>query len=167
MPKVLTIANGVITEKYIGSLAAPTLTNNTVATTETVVARFPILANQLVSGDSLDLELSGQVSGTATLTFRIRFGTAGTIADALLCTFAVSAAGVANAHHFLDAMVAILSATTATASGRSQLASATVGLVTAAFSAATVNLPVANFITVTLVQSAAQTYTTRAALIKI
>lgn len=142
---------------------APTLTNNTVITTETVVARWSIPANALASGNDFDLALSGQVSSTATLTFRVRFGTAGTTADALLCTFAVSAAGVANAHHFLEVLVAVLSTTTATATGSSQLASGVVGLVTAAFAAATVNLTVANFLSVTLVQSAAQTYTSRAA----
>lgn len=142
---------------------APTLTNNTVVTTETIVARWSIAANALASGDDFDVVLSGQVSSTATLTFRMRFGTAGTIADALLGTFTVSAAGVANAYHFLDALVSILSATTATASGTSTLAGVSVGNATAAFAAATVNLTLANFLSITLVQSVAQTYTSRAA----
>ena len=145
------------------SFGADTLTNNTVATTETIVARWSIAANALAAGDTLNLRSTGQVSSTATLTFRIRFGTAGTTADALLCAFTVSAAGVANAYHFLEALVAVLSTTTATATGSSQLAAGIVGNATAAFAAATVNLTVANFFSVTLVQSAAQTYTSRAA----
>lgn len=148
------------------SFGAPTLTNNTVATTEAIVARWSIAANNIASLDNLNLTLAGQVSSTATLTFRIRFGTAGTTADALLCTFVVSAAGVANAHHLLEAMVSVLSATTATATGSSRLAAGVVGLVTAAFAAATVNLTVANFLSVTLVQSVAQTYTSRAAKLR-
>ncbi len=147
--------------------SAPTLTNNTVATTETIVARCSVAANGLVVGDELILKLAGQVSSTATLTFRVRMGTAGTTADALLSTFTVSAAGVANAYHYLDAMIAILSATTATAIGTSQLAAGSVGNVTAAFAAATVNLTVANFISVSLVQSIAQTYTSRIAILKL
>lgn len=142
---------------------AATLTNDTVATTETVVARWSIPANALASGNNLELYLAGQVSSTATLTFRIRFGAAGTIADALLSTFTVSAAGVANAYHFLDALVSVLSSTTATATGASVLAAGVVGNATTAFAAATVNLTVANFLSITLVQSAAQTYTSRAA----
>ncbi len=149
------------------SFGAVTLTNNTVATTETIVARWSIAANALASGDNLDLILAGQVSSTATLTFRVRFGTAGTIADALLCTFTVSAAGVANAYHFLKTLVSILSSTTATATGTSVLAAAVVGNATAAFAAATVNLTVANFLSITLVQSLAQTYTSRAASLKV
>ena len=145
---------------------AATRTNSTV-TAETVVARWPIAANLPVALDNYDLRLAGQVSGTATLTFRIRFGPAGTTADALLCTFTVSAAGVANAYHNLAAMISFLSATTATATGSSQLAAGVVGNATAAFAAATVNLTVANFLSVTLVQSAAQTYTARAASLKI
>lgn len=147
--------------------SAPTLTNNTVVTTETIVARWSVAANGLVVGDELILKLAGQVSSTATLTFRVRMGTAGTTADALLSTFTVSAAGVANAHHYLDAMIGILSATTATATGMSQLAAGSVGNATAAFAAATVNLAVANFVSVSLVQSIAQTYTSRAAILKL
>ena len=154
-----------------GLVSAPfgavTLTNNAVATTETIVARWGVPANALANGNKLALALAGQVSSTATLTFRIRFGTAGTTADALLATFTVSAAGAAYAYHFLQAMVSILSATTATATGSSQLAAGVVGNATAAFAAATVNLAVANFLSVSLVQSAAQTYTSRDASLKL
>lgn len=156
-----------LTSQIGAPFGVATLTNNTVATTETVVARWSVAANALANGDELDLRLIGQVSSTATLTFRIRFGTAGTVADALLGTFAVSAAGVANAHHLLEALVAMLSSTTATATGSSQLAAGVVGNATAAFAAATVNLTVANFLSITLVQSAAQTYTSRAAKLSI
>lgn len=151
----------------VRNFGSPTLTNNTVATTEIVVARWSVAANYLVAGDELILKLAGQVSSTATLTFRVRFGTAGTIADALLCTFTVSAAGVANAYHYLDALVAVLSSTTATAIGTSQLAAGSVGNATAAYAAATVSLTVANFVSVTLVQSIAQTYTTRVGVLKV
>lgn len=152
--------------QWITPSFAAVLTNDLVATTENVVASFAIPANSLVAGDKLDLKLQGQVSSTATTVYRIRFGPTGTATDALLCQFGTSAAGVANAHHFLDALISILSATTATAVGHSQLASAAVGITTAAFSAAAINLTVANFITVTLVQSIAQTYTSRAASLK-
>lgn len=161
-------ASDIATRRMLSSpFGAPTLTNNTVATTETIVARWSIPAYALASLDNLRPDLAGQVSGTATLTFRMRLGPAGTIADALLGTFTASAAGVANAYHFLEALVSILSATTATVTGTSTLASACVCNATAAFAAATVNLTVANFLSVTLVQSAAQTYTSRAASLKI
>ncbi len=149
------------------AFSAPTLTNNTVITTETIVARWGIPANSVAALDNLLVNLAGQVSSTATLTFRIRFGTAGTTADALLSTFTVSAAGVANAYHYLDAVVSFLSSTTATAAGTSTLAAGVVGNATAAFAAATVNLTVANFLSITLVQSIAQTYTSRAAKLSV
>ncbi len=142
------------------------LSNDTVATTETVVVKFDIPPVGLDVGDKLNLDMQGQVSGTATLVFRLRIGTTGTVTDALLCQFGTSAAGVVNGHHFLDALISILSATTATAVGRSQLGSGAVGITTAAFAAAAVDLTVKNFITVTLVQSAAQTYTSRSASLK-
>jgi hypothetical protein len=167
MPKVIINNAGIKTEKWIGSLGAATLTNNAVATTETGVARFAVPANTLEAGDNLNLTLNGDVSSTATLVFRVRMGTTGTISDALLGQFGTSAAGVAGARHYLNAFISILSATTATATGRSQLASSTVGISSATFAAATVNLAVSNFITITLVQSIAQTYTPRAAKLSV
>lgn len=147
-----------ITEPFV-----TTLTNNTVALVETVVAKWAIPANSLVPGQNLDLSLSGQVSSTATLAFKIRLGATGTITDALLATLSTSGAGTVNAYHTLEAMLTILSTTTATAWANSQLANASVGVVTAAFAAATVNLTLANVLSITLVQSVAQTYTSRAA----
>lgn len=165
----LTVARTYTLPDVSGQLAlkapfgASTLTNNTVATTETVVARWSIPANRLAAGDNLDLKLIGDVSSTATLAFKIRMGTTGTITDALVCTFITTAAGAANQSSRLEAFIAILTATTATALGSQRLAGAEIGIVVAAFAAANVNLAVANFISVTLVQSAAQTFTSRAA----
>ena len=138
-----------------------------IVTSAIALIPFPIAANLPAALDNYNLALAGQVSGTATLTFRIRFGTTGTISDALLCTFTTSAAGVANAYHYLDAVVSVLTATTATATGVSTLGAGVVGNATAAYAAATVNLSVANFLSVTLVQSAVQTYTARAASLKL
>ena len=142
------------------------LTNNLVATTETVVASWAIPANSLAPKDDLDLNLHGEVSSTATLVFRLRMGTTGTPSDALLGQFVTSAAGAASARCYLEALVSILTSTTATGVGRSQLGSGSVGISTATFAAAAINLTVANFITVTLVQSIAQTYTSRAGALK-
>ena len=147
------------------TLGAAVLSNNAVATTETIVAQWSVAALALVAGDVLNIGNMGQVSSTATLTFRIRMGTAGTTADPLLCTFSTTAAGVVNGHQSLDALIAILSATTATASGDVRLGNGRLGLSAAAFAAAAVNLTVANFISITLVQSIAQTYTSRAAML--
>jgi hypothetical protein len=149
--------------KSTAIFGAATLTNNTVATTETVVAKWAVPALSVSSLDNLGVALAAQVSSTATLTFRIRFGTAGTTADALLCTFTAGAAGVANAYHYLNAIVSFLSATTATATGMSIVSSSIVGIVSGVFAPATVNLSVPNFLSITLVQSGAQTYSVRAA----
>lgn len=143
-----------------------TLSNNAVATTETVVARWPLTAGYLTAAMVLNLSFMGQVSGTATLTFRVRIGTAGTAADTLAATFVTSAAGVANQHVFAELLIACLTAGatgTATAAGAVQFGAASLALVTAAFAAAAVNTTAALFVSVTLVQSAAQTYTSRAA----
>lgn len=147
---------------------AATLTNNLVATTETVVASWAIPANRLVAGDNLDFSLNGQISSTASLAFKIHFGTAGTIADATVATFTTTGANAANQYSWLQGMVSVLSATTMTASGFLQINSGFIYPInTAAFAAATVNLAVANILTVTLVQSIAQTYTSRAAKLSI
>jgi hypothetical protein len=142
---------------------ASVLTSNTVATTETIVARWALTAGYLTARQMLDLSFMGQVSSTATLTFRVRIGTLGTAADALAATFATSAAGVANAYVYGDIKISVLTSTTVTATGSVQLASASVGLLTAAFAAATIAPASALFISLTLVQSLSQTYTSREA----
>ena len=154
-----------LTSQLLAAPPASTLTSNLVATTETVVASWALPANYLSARQVLGLAFIGQVSSTATLTFRVRIGTAGTTADALAGTFATSAAGVANAHVLGDIYIAVLTAATATASGQVQLANATLGLLTAAFAAATIAPASALFVSLTLVQSVAQTYTSREAVL--
>lgn len=167
--KALVLVAGVAQElptgDTLGGTPLSTLTNNLVATTETVVASWALPANYLSARQVLGLAFIGQVSSTATLTFRVRIGTAGTTADALAGTFATSAAGVANAHVLGDIYIAVLTAATATASGQVQLANATLGLLTAAFAAATIAPASALFVSLTLVQSVAQTYTSREAVL--
>lgn len=152
--------DGVVTQIH-PHVAPGVLANATVATTETVIASFDVAANYLTAGSVLRLAHAGQVSSTATLIYRVRMGTTGTATDAQLIQMTTSAAGVANQHTSLDLLVAMLTATTATASGDGRLASGRFGPATAAFAAATVNLTVANKITLTVVQSVAQTLTSR------
>lgn len=143
-----------------------TVANDAVATVETVIASFSLPINYLAAGTMLNLHFLGQVSSTATLTFKVRCGTTGTITDALLATFTTSAAGVANQHVSGDILVTCLtSGTTGTSTAGGTIISGTATLppVVAAFAAATVNTTVVNILTVTLVQSALQTYTSRAA----
>ncbi|MFM9902091.1 MAG: hypothetical protein ACKVOT_13855 [Polaromonas sp.] len=142
------------------------LTNNTVATTETVVARWALPANFLAAGSNLQGAFAGQVSGTATVAFRVRIGTLGTAADALAATFVTSAAGTANQHVFGELLISCFTAGasgTATAAGVVQFGALNLAVATGGFAAATVNTTAALFVSVTLVQSAAQTYTSRAA----
>lgn len=133
--------------------------------TETVIASWDLPAGTVSVADMLQVRAFGQAGGIGTLTFRLRFGTAGTAADALLLAFPATAAGAANAHWQVNALVATLTATTATATGHVQLVNAITGPATAAFAAATVNLAVANKLTLTVAQSVAATFATRAASI--
>ena len=154
-----------LTSQILAQPPAAVLTNNAVATTETIVARWALPANFLASGMALDMTFLGQVSSTATLAFRVRIGTAGTVADALAATFTTSAAGAANVHVSGHINVVVLSATTATAGGQILLAAAPLPPAAAAFAAATIAPANALFISLTLVQSVAQTYTSRAAVL--
>lgn len=152
-------ADGTVTQigPSSGSTAWPAVLANTALITEVVIARFDLAANALVAGNMLNLRWHGQTSSTATIIYRLRIGTLGAITDALLAQFATSAAGVANAHTQVDALISILTATTATAGGNAQLVGATIGVTTGAFAAATVNLAVANRISLTAQLSAATT----------
>jgi hypothetical protein len=143
---------------------SPTLANATTVT-ETVVASFALPAGFLTAGALLNLWFFGQVSSTATVTYRLRLGTAGLITDALLIAFAASAAGVANAHTSVDGIVSCLTAGaagTATAGGQAMLASGLIGPATAAFAAAAVNTTVAQKLSLTAqLSAAANTLTAR------
>lgn len=146
---------------------AAALTNGT-GTGETVIAQWSLVAGFLSAGRNLRLSAIGQVSSTATLTYRLRIGTAGTTADALVATFATSAAGVANDWTSVEALISCLTAGvtgTATAGGRATLASAVLGIANGAYSAATIDTTAALKVSLTLQQSAIQTHTTRAALL--
>ena len=162
------IGTGSVLEYYLAGGAAalarrPVLTNAT-TTTETVIARWQLPENALAANVAYEIKVGGQVSGTATLIYRVRVGTAGTTADAVAGTFTTSAAGVANAHSFVEAVLYGLTAGTAgtcTASGITSLAGAARTMATAAFAAATVNTTQRLFVSVTVQQSAAQTHTTR------
>lgn len=141
---------------------------NATTTAETVIARWLLPENFFYPRGDLVVEARGQVSGTATLIYRIRVGVNGTTADALAATFTTSAAGVANAHTGVRAMVECLTAGatgTVTAGGVANLASASLSNLTAAFAATTVNTTQRLFVSITVQQSAAQTYTTRLAKI--
>lgn len=141
---------------------------NHAATAETVIATFSIPAGYLVAGGMLELDMLGQVSSTATLTYRVRIGTAGTTADAQVAIFGATA-GAANAHTRVSALIACLTAGTAgtaTGGGSAAVASANLGIQSAAFAAAAINTTVALKVTVTLVQSVAQTHTTRVGVLR-
>lgn len=143
----------------------PSLSNSSVAA-ETVVARFALPSNYLLAGGNLGMRLSGQVSSTATLTFKIRLGTTGTISDPMLAAFNATTAGAINTYSFTDMIVSCLTigtTGTATAGGIVWLGANGVSQVTAANVAGAVNTTVANFLTITLIQSVAQTFTSRAA----
>ncbi len=149
-----------------GSIAG-VLANDTVATTEIPIATFDLPANYLAAGAVLKGIVLGQVSSTATLTYRVRIGTAGTVADALVLTF-ITMTGAANAHTRLEPILYVITAGAAgtiSGGGNGQVVAVQTGPATAAFAAATVNTTVALKVTVTLVQSTAQTHTTRAGVL--
>jgi hypothetical protein len=162
------IGTGSVLEYYLAGGAAalarrPVLANAT-TTTETVIARWQLPENSIAQNVAYEITVAGQGSGTATLIYRIRVGTAGTTADAVAGTFVTSAAGVANAHSCVNAILYGLTAGatgTCTASGIASLAGAARTMATAAFAAATVNTTARLFVSVTVQQSAAQTHTTR------
>lgn len=164
------IGTGSVLEYYLAGGAAilarrPTLTNAT-ATAETVVARWLLPENYLFPGRVIELNYVGQGSGTATVTYRIRVGTLGTVADAVVGTTAASAAGTANSYSRLEALLTCITAGatgTAMAQGRIQTTAASAGPAAAAFAAGTVNTTARLFVSITTTQSAAQTLTSRTA----
>lgn len=167
-PQYQTQAEGDARYPLLSSQPGAATLSNATGTGETVIAQWALSAGFLAAGRNLRLSAFGQVSSTATLTYRLRIGTAGTTADALVATFATTGAGTANDWTTVEMLIACLTAGasgTATAAGRATLASALVGIATAAYSAATIDTTAALKVSLTVQQSSAQTHTTRAAML--
>lgn len=81
----------------------------TSGTAETFLATYRVPANAVSIGQIFELTALLQSSSTGTFTPRIRVGTAGTIADALVNISGVSAAGTANSWVALKAYVYVIS----------------------------------------------------------
>lgn len=146
---------------------AVTLVNGT-GTSEIAIASWTLPAGSVVANQLAQILYFGQVSSTATLTYRIRIGPAATAiaSRALAAVFTTSAAGAANTHTSGDVFLSFLtigSSGTCTASGSFMLGTATLPPTIAAFAAATVDTTVDNVVSVSVVQSASQTLTTRGA----
>lgn len=138
------------------------------ASGEAPVVRFSFPSSVLSPGSLWALRLTGQVSSTATVTYRVRIGTTGTTTDAVAATF-VSAAGVANAFTGLDVVCRVLTAGvsgTLRASGIGHLNATNLPPVAAAYTPATVNTTAVNIMSVTVQHSVAQTYTPFAATLR-
>lgn len=167
-PQYQTQAEGDARYPLLSSQPGAATLSNATGTGETVIAQWSLSAGFLAAGRNLRMSAFGQVSSTAALTYRIRIGAAGTTSDALVATFATTGAGASNDWTTLDAMIACLTtgvSGTATAAGRATLASAMVGIATAAYSAATIDTTAALYVSLTVQQSSAQTHTTRAAML--
>lgn len=156
----LSFSAGTLINGAFVPFGAATLNNQT-AQAEASVALWNIPANYLTAGMSFVIQVAGQVSSTATLTFRVRIGTAGTSADALVIQFGTTGAGLANQHIQAYIFVYVISSTTMSGGGHVIQGQAMVGQSTAAFAAATIDATVANKLSVNLSQSANQTYTSR------
>ena len=137
-------------------------------TAEIAVASWTIPANTATANLMLKLAYFGQVSSTATLTYRIRVGPSATAlaSRAQAAVFTTSAAGAANTHTSGDVFLSFLtigSGGTCTAGGAFMLGTATLPPTVAAFSAASVNTTVDNVVSISVVQSASQTLSSRGA----
>jgi len=147
--------------------ATPTAVATTITgTTEVIAARWALPVNYLQPGKAYQIDILAQITAQTTAgatTIRVRCGTAGTTADALLATSTASANGALNAWIQTKVIVYVLSATTATASIQSQQVSAVVGNATAAFAAATINPQAALNLSVSHQQGGVFTTTIRAA----
>lgn len=148
-----------------------TLANST-STAETALASWTIAANQFIANRFIMAQWYGQVSSTSTLIYRIRCGPSATAlaSRALVAVFTTSAAGVANQHTtgYITVSCATTGASgTVSGGGMFWLNTAPLPQVAGAFAAATVDTTVANVLSITVVQSAANTVTSRAANLNI
>ena len=148
----------------------PTLANAT-TTSETVVAQWTIPGGTFTAGQLARLTVLAQLSSTATLTWRIRMGAAGTTADALVIAFQTGPASTGtNSHIMFEGIVYCITAGSSGTISAGGFASNGidlgdgVGPASGAFAPATVDTTVSRILSVTCQQSAANTLTTHAAM---
>lgn len=172
-PAILQSEAGGLEAKGDGSFKAPkqdqriipTLANGT-GIGEVIVAQWALPAGYLIDDVMYQILMLADVSSTATLTWRIRCGTAGTTADATVKTFTTTAAGAANVLATNDFKLACLADGVSgllAAAGHVMLGNAIVGPTTGGGAGVSVDTTAALKLSVTLTQSASQTTTVRAA----
>ncbi|GAA3509940.1 hypothetical protein GCM10022234_00080 [Aeromicrobium panaciterrae] len=146
---------------------SPTLQNGT-GTSEVIVAQWDLPTDYLIDDVMYQIAMLADVSSTATLTWRIRCGTAGTTADATIKTFATTGAGAANVLASNDFKLSCLAdgiSGLLAAAGYAMLGNAIVGPTSGGGAGVAVNTTVPLKLSVTLTQSAAQTTTIRSAVL--
>lgn len=142
---------GALIQGKIASLTVPTAA---LTAADTLVLSAPVPANALQVGTVLRVKASGQYAGTVSnaVNFRVRFGTAGTIADAALVTITTAAGGTATVGFDLEVTI-IVRTTGATAgllaNGRCFGVPAAALALSNTVATVAVNSTVANFIELT------------------
>jgi hypothetical protein len=137
-----------VSNRQLGKIPPPTLTNPT-TTTETVVALWALPANYLRVHLGMLANASILSAGTGTVIWRLRIGAAGTTADTLVTQLTTSAAQVANARGNVFFNIYAPSATTMNASGYSIMQNAILGHITGAVVNATIVPTNSIFISIT------------------
>lgn len=152
---------GAVSINTTGAADIPVVLGNATAAAETIIARFQLPANFFAAANDAAKVVahfhSGATAGTHTL--RVRIGTAGTTADALVTTIGATASVVANS--YCEAQILVMTPTvgaagTVRAQGFHRFTATLTSNAAAALAAATaLNTTAALFISVSIQASAA------------
>jgi hypothetical protein len=139
---------GVVQSFSLVKIPPPTLTNPT-TTAETVLVRWTLPANFLSAGMAILANASLLSAGTGTVIWRLRVGSAGTVADTLVCQLTTSVAQLANARGSVFFNIYVPSITNINASGHAIMQNAILGHLTGSVVNATVVPTAPIFLSVT------------------
>lgn len=156
-----------VARPILSGYSTTTLSNSSITQSELVVAQIQISANTLTTGSTFHIKVYSTASAANAITWRVRFGTAGTTSDTLISPAMANTPSSTTVLAYLDAQAVCKSSTTWLANGLAAggTAISTTAPQTSAITASNVN--VANYISVTGVLATAGTLTIASASIEL
>lgn len=156
-----------VVRPVLGGYVTTTLTNASITQSELVIAQIQIPANTLTTGSTFNIEVYSTASAANAITWRVRFGTAGTTSDTLISPAMANTPSGTTVLAQLHAQAVCKSGTTWVANGLAAAGTAlsTTAPQTSAITASNVN--VANYISVTGVLATSGTLTIASASIEL
>lgn len=152
-----------VTNAYVST----TLANASITQSELVVCQLQVPANVLKVGSTFDVKVYATASAANAITWRIRFGTAGTTSDTLISPAIANTPSGTTVLAFLDAQAVCKTTTAWVANGHAAAGTALDTTIPQTSNVTASNVNVANYLSVTGVLATSGTLTIASASVEL